>query len=408
MKKRKIPMNRSRNAIALSLALILLTSQGALAAGKTSVIIKKAGRATTFTPNTILSGSGVPAKTLGIDGDFYIDIKSANLYGPKTKGAWKLATSLRSVDTRDLSLPASGTDGAAGAKGATGDRGLTGASGSNGATGATGDRGLTGLTGASGSTGATGANGLKGDSGAAGAAGVTGLTGSAGAAGAAGITGAKGDTGDTGAAGITGAKGDTGDTGAAGITGAKGDTGLTGLTGTNGAAGLTGAAGTPGVKGDTGLTGSAGAAGGTGATGSAGISNAKSSAITFTGNLAGNAGSTKASELFGTFNAGKSYVVRILINTYDANSTVFTYGLGLALSASGDSPIISSVYSVIYGSIYSGGNRSTVAIVADVVLNGAATTNSYSLIATLTSGANGGASISVSGMSTQILVGSIS
>ena len=386
-------MNRSRNAIALSLALILLTSQGALAAGKTSVIIKKAGRATTFTPNTILSGSGVPAKTLGIDGDFYIDIKSANLYGPKTKGAWKLATSLRSVDTRDLSLPASGTDGAAGAKGATGDRGLTGASGSNGATGATGDRGLTGLTGASGSTGATGANGLKGDSGAAGAAGVTGLTGSAGAAGSAGITGAKGDTGDAGAAGITGA---------------KGDTGLTGLTGTNGAAGLTGAAGTPGVKGDTGLTGSAGAAGGTGATGSAGISNAKSSAITFTGNLAGNAGSTKASELFGTFNAGKSYVVRILINTYDANSTVFTYGLGLALSASGDSPIISSVYSVIYGSIYSGGNRSTVAIVADVVLNGAATTNSYSLIATLTSGANGGASISVSGMSTQILVGSIS
>ena len=389
-------MNRRRNAIALSLALILLTSQGALAAGKTSVIIKKAGRATTLTPNTILSGSGVPAKTLGIDGDFYIDIKSANLYGPKTKGAWKLATSLRSVDTRDLSLPASGTDGAAGAKGATGDRGLTGASGSNGATGATGDRGPTGLTGASGSTGATGltgasgstgamgATGLKGDSGAAGAAGVTGLTGSAGAAGAAGITGAKGDSGDTGAAGITGAKGDTGDTGAAGITGAKGDTGLTGLTGTNGAAG------------------------GTGATGAAGISNAKSSAITFTGNLAGNAGSTKASELFGTFNAGKSYVVRILINTYDANSTVFTYGLGLALSASGDSPIISSVYSVIYGSIYSGGNRSTVAIVADVVLNGAATTNSYSLIATLTSGANGGASISVSGMSTQILVGSIS
>ena len=111
--------------------------------------------------------------------------------------------------------------------------------------------------------------------------------------------------------------------------------------------------------------------------------------------------------MFGTFNAGKSYVVRILINTYDANSAVFTYGLGLALSASGDSPIISSNYSVIYGSIYSGGNRSTVAIIADVVLNGAATTNSYSLIATLTSGANGGASISVSGMSTQILVESI-
>jgi hypothetical protein len=97
-------MNRCRNAIALALALSLLTSQGALAAGKTSVIIKKAGRATTLTPNTILSGSGAPARTLGIDGDFYIDIKNANLYGPKTKGAWRIATSLRTVDTRDLDV----------------------------------------------------------------------------------------------------------------------------------------------------------------------------------------------------------------------------------------------------------------------------------------------------------------
>ena len=63
-------MNRRRNAIALSLVLTLLTTQGALAAGKTSVIIKKAGRTTALTPNTILSGSGAPAKTLGIDGDF--------------------------------------------------------------------------------------------------------------------------------------------------------------------------------------------------------------------------------------------------------------------------------------------------------------------------------------------------
>jgi len=373
-------MNRRRNAIALSLALSLLTSQGALAAGKTSVIIKKAGRATTLTPNTILSGSGAPARTLGINGDFYIDIKNANLYGPKTKGAWRIATSLRTVDTRDLLVPASGADGA---KGDRGEQGITGSDGATGATGATGDRGLTGLTGASGLTGATGSTGLSGGTG------FSGATGAIGATGATGATGLKGDTGAAGAAGATGPTGSTGAAGSTGSTGAKGDTGLTGLTGTTGAAGSNG---TPGAAGDT---------------GAAGISNAKSSAITFTGNLAGNAGSTKASDLFGTFIAGKSYVVRILINTYDANSAVFTYGLGLALSASGDSPVISSSYSVIYGSIYSGGNRSTVAIIADVVLNGAATTNAYSLIATLTSGANGGASISVSGMSTQILVGSI-
>ncbi|CAB4659235.1 unannotated protein [freshwater metagenome] len=356
-------MNRSRNAIALSLALILLTSQGALAAGKTSVIIKKAGRATTFTPNTILSGSGVPAKTLGIDGDFYIDIKSANLYGPKTKGAWKLATSLRSVDTRDLSLPASGTDGAAGAKGATGDRGLTGASGSNGATGATGDRGLTG---ASGSTGATGATGLKGDSGAAGAAGVTGLTGSAGAAGSAGITGAKGDTGDTGAAGITGA---------------KGDTGLTGLTGTNGAAGSNGS---PGVKGDTGLTGSAGAAGGTGATGSAGISNSYFQAISnFTLN-AGTDGASVNSGDFITLDANSYYTIEIILNGIFSPSSADPVNINMELlnslsllslvytSIASDSTTYANGYAgrhysfLVIGKIATGGSSSTLKMRATV------------------------------------------
>jgi hypothetical protein len=59
------------------------------------------------------------------------------------------------------------------------------------------------------------------------------------------------------------------------------------------------------------------------------------------------------------------------------------------------------------GKIYSSGNRDSVAIIADVVLNGALTSNPYSLIATLTSGANGGASISASGTCTQILVGAI-
>ena len=93
-------MTRHRNTIAIALVLTLFTSQGAIAAGKTSSTTNKAGRATTASLNTILSGGGVPTKTTGIDGDFYIDTKNANLYGPKLKGVWKIATSLRPVEPK--------------------------------------------------------------------------------------------------------------------------------------------------------------------------------------------------------------------------------------------------------------------------------------------------------------------
>ena len=385
-RQRKFPMNRRRNYIALTLILTLLTSQSALAAGKTSVIIKKAGRATTLTPNTILSGSGVPAKTIGIDGDFYIDTKNANLYGPKSKGAWKIATSLRPEDSKDVVIPTAGINGA------KGDRGEQGATGSDGAVGAKGATGATGLTGAAGLVGATGLTG---------AAGSVGATGSSGGNGLAGATGAPGLKGDTGAAGATGATGFNGSNGTAGVTGATGAAGPTGSIGATGSIGVTGPTGAAGPTGPTGPTGA------TGATGSAGISIAQATTVTFSGNLPGAAGSTKDSEIFGSFSAGGSYVVRIIINTFDANSTLTTYGLGLAISASGASPTISVNYSVMNGKIYSSGNRDSVAIIADVVLNGALTSNPYSLIATLTSGANGGASISASGTCTQILVGAI-
>ena len=119
-------MNRTNSAVAIAVALTLLTSQSALGAGKTSVTLKKAGRAATLTPNTILSGNGVPSKTLGQNGDFYIDIKNANLYGPKLIGVWKIATSLRAISSKDLAIP---TSGANGAKGDRGEQGLTGAIG---------------------------------------------------------------------------------------------------------------------------------------------------------------------------------------------------------------------------------------------------------------------------------------
>ena len=289
-------MNRRRNSIALSLVLALLTSQGAIAAGKTSVIIKKAGRATTLTPNTILSGSGVPAKTIGIDGDFYIDIKNANLYGPKFKGAWKIATSLRPEDSKDMVIPTAGINGA------KGDRGEQGATGSDGAAGAKGATGATGLTGAAGLVGATGLTG---------AAGSVGATGSSGGNGLAGATGAPGLKGDTGAAGATGATGFNGTNGTAGATGA---TGVTGATGSTGPTGATGAAGPTGATGATGAAGPTGPTGATGATGSAGISNSYFVAIpTFTLN-AGLDGASVNSGEFITLEANSFYTIEIILN----------------------------------------------------------------------------------------------
>jgi hypothetical protein len=43
----------------------------------------------------ILSGAGVPASGLGVDGDFYFDTASDTFYGPKTAGAWGAGTSVQ-------------------------------------------------------------------------------------------------------------------------------------------------------------------------------------------------------------------------------------------------------------------------------------------------------------------------
>jgi len=131
--------------------------------------------------NTIRSGSGVPSVSLGTDGDFYIDLKSMNFYGPKKNKRWPLPVSLRGpigaigpsgVDGKN-GAAASATAGTTGIAGAKGDAGATGATGSTGATGATGpagsNTGTAGPKGDVGSTGSTGAAGPKGDTGTAGA-----------------------------------------------------------------------------------------------------------------------------------------------------------------------------------------------------------------------------------------------
>ena len=340
-------MKGNRSLIAITIAVTLAITPSAMAAPKTT--LKAAGRVTTTVVNTIRSGAGIPTKAIGIDGDFYIDTKNANLYGPKTKGVWKILTSLKQNETKSVATVI-GEQGGMGATGAQGDKGDKGATGNTGATGATGSFGATGIAGAKGNDGATGATGLRG------------------------ATGSIGVTGATGPAGIQGVKGDTGLTGSQGI---KGDTGTVG---------------TQGVKGDV---------------GAAGISTGMQSSITFDAPLPGAAGSTKSSVAFGNFLAGKNYILRLLITTYDLNQSMSNWGLGLGITTTAGTASLSTSYVVMNGSQYSAGSRTYVSIVADIVLNGTSNSDSYSLVATLTSGANGGASISASGTYTRIEVGSI-
>lgn len=38
--------------------------------------------------SSVLSGSGAPTSAVGVNGDFYIDLSTYDLYGPKASGAW--------------------------------------------------------------------------------------------------------------------------------------------------------------------------------------------------------------------------------------------------------------------------------------------------------------------------------
>ena len=252
-------MKGSKSLIAISVAVTLALIPSAIAAPKTTV--KAAGRVTTTVVNTILNGVGAPSKTLGINGDFYIDTKNLVLYGPKINGSWKNSSSLKQAEAKSVTTVI-GEGGAVGDKGAQGDKGDKGATGN------------TGATGAAGLSGAVGPAGSKGNDGAAGAMGASGATGSIGATGASGSNGSNGATGASGSTGATGSRGDTGLTGSTGATGAqgvKGDAGTAGLDGATGATGATGAQGIQGIKGDAGTAGTAGTNGASGAQGIQGV-----------------------------------------------------------------------------------------------------------------------------------------
>jgi hypothetical protein len=281
-----------------------------------------AGRTAKSIANTVLSGAGVPAKTLGIDGDFYIDTKSMNMYGPKKNNSWPLPVSLR---------------------GPQGPAGIAGSDGKNASTSSV-------------SAGAAGAAGPQGPAGPAGPKGETGATGPQGPAGPAGS--------NTGTTGPAGPKGDTGATGA------------------------------QGPKGDT---------------GAAGAVNINYGALTFGSLISGVAGSSAVSSQFGTFVAGRSYVVDVLI--YATNADVPPYSLKVAFAASNGSPTIATKYIVADGYSYrSSASKTEYSIYAKVIIDGSSVANNFGLTATVTCGeptSTNSARLTVNGDYVAHLVGSI-
>lgn len=242
-----------RCALILALAVISSLSPTAQAA-KTPRLKSAAGREDSVT-NTILSGRGAPRTSLGVEGDFYIDVTTFTIYGPKKASKWPTGVSLKGPQGED---------------GKSGERGAAGSSG-NGAKGEKGDRGEKGEKGDKGETGERGATGAVGATGPAGSQGSTGAQGPAGPAGVAGSPGATGATGSQGAQGLQGLKGDTGDQGPAGPQGPQG------------------------AKGDV------------------GPSEISVGAISFLSSVVGSAGQIAQSETFGTLSSGKSYQVDLTV-----------------------------------------------------------------------------------------------
>jgi len=315
-------------ALALSSFLItgaLSTSINAQANTLKKITISKAGRVVTPGINTLLSGKGAPKSTVGIDGDFYIDTNTMNIYGPKAKGKWPAAVSL---------------------KGTAGTNGTNGNNGSTGATGATGAKGTStnGVDGATGSTGATGASGSSGS----------------GSAGPSGSTGATGPSGSTGATGPSGSTGATGQEGTPGATGATGIPGATGATGTPGATGAQGPIGTTGNTGPTGSQGTIGNTGPAGATGPAGSNEVTVYNLTAVGgttqwSLSSGTPTSIFSNPFGNMQPNKKYRFTIIVKGVTDWSGFSDLSVGSVVALSGTGSTLN------YATQYGFGNNADVA-----------------------------------------------
>jgi hypothetical protein len=154
---------------------------------------------------TIFNGTGAPAPSLGLDGDYYFDITNNNFHGPKAAGAWDAGTFVL---------------GPQGPQGDQGVQGIQGIQGAQGIAGLDGDDGRTILSGTIAPAGGTGTDGdfyidtaasnLYGPKAAGAWGAATNLIGPQGAQGIQGIQGTQGIQGATGATGSTGATGPAG------------------------------------------------------------------------------------------------------------------------------------------------------------------------------------------------------
>ena len=284
------------SVISLSALLWTLTPDAFAVSGKNKSIktaTKTAGRTTQApTLNTLLNGLGAPEATDGIDGDFYLDTLSSNLYGPKKKGKWPLPKSLV---------------GPVGPQGPVGKQGIDGKAGDKGAS--------------------TSSSGTQGTQGTQGPQGVQGISGPAGLAGPSGPSGSQGPGGGSGGVGPAGGVGPQGSVGPAGSPGGQG---VPGTTGTTGARGPVGETGTVGARGPIGETGTVGA---DGPQGTAGSSRVVLGNINFVGTLSGSAGTGKESSAFGDFQTGKKYLV--ISNIFTTSTSTVDPSVGIAISVSG-------------------------------------------------------------------------
>ena len=164
-----------------------------------------------------------------------------------------------------------------------------------------------------------------------------------------------------------------------------------------------------GPSGAGGVTGSNGVPGATGNVGATGPSNSFTGTISFAADIQGAVGSSQPSNLFGSFAAGKSYALRIFIETFNPANQVSAYPLSLVVSVSGAAPSIWTSYVVANGSLWvSGAKRDKVSLIADIAIDGSTTVSSYQLLVTVTCGLNTGSfPVTLSGNYLSTLVGQI-
>jgi len=70
---------------------------------------------------TVRSGAGAPSEALGVDGDWYINVSAGTIYGPKMAGAWGAPVSLVGAAGADGKTVRSGAGAPSGALGVDGD-----------------------------------------------------------------------------------------------------------------------------------------------------------------------------------------------------------------------------------------------------------------------------------------------